>query len=161
MSDVFALLEQDHRSVETLFDQFEQSADADVALTICQELTIHALLEEELVYPVLASKVAHHLANEAREEHDQAKLLISQIESGVGRGEDVSALVGQLRQDVQHHVQEEETEVFPRMRESLPTVVESMGEDVVQRKEVLQSQMQEALSSGQPPSSVGNKATNA
>lgn len=161
MPHVFALLEQDHRTVENLFDQFEQSGDVDIALTICGELTIHALLEEELVYPVLATKVGHDLADEARQEHDQAKHVIVQIESGIGQGEDVSALVRQLKQDVQHHVQEEETEVFPRMREALPSLVESMGEDVVERKEALQSQMEEALTSGQPPSSVGNKATNA
>ncbi len=159
MPDAFALLEQDHRTVESLFDQFEQSGDPDTALAICGELTIHALLEEELVYPLLASKVAHDLADEARQEHDQAKGLITQIESGVGQGADVSALLRQLRQDVQHHVQEEETEVFPRMREALPGLIESMGEDVTNRKDVLQTQMTEALSSSQPPSSVGNKAT--
>ena len=126
MPDVFALLEQDHRTVKSLFDQFAQSGDPETALAICEELTIHALLEEELVYPVLATKVQGQMAQEARREHDEAKSIISQIESGIGRGEDVSALVQQLQQDVRHHVQEEEQEVFPKLAQAAGT--EALGE---------------------------------
>ena len=162
MPDVFALLSQDHREVESLFDQFEQTSDPDVALAICEELTIHALVEEELVYPVLTTKAGEaKMADEARREHDEAKTLISRIESGIGRGEDVSSLVRQLKEDVQHHVQEEEGEIFPRMRSNAAGIVEAMGPDVVERKEQLQAAMAEARGSSQPPSSVGNKATDA
>ena len=161
MPDVFALLSQDHRTVESLFEQFQRTSDPQTALAICSELTIHALLEEELVYPVLATKVGRDMADEARQEHDQAKAIISQIEAGVGQGDDVSALVSQLQQEMQHHGKEEETEIFPKMKSALPDMVAEMGQDVVERKEALQSKMTEALGSSQPPSSVGNKATDA
>jgi hemerythrin superfamily protein len=160
MPDAFTQLEEDHRKVEGLFDRFAQSGDTDTALTICRELTIHAMLEEELVYPTLASNITTSLADEARREHNEAKTLISQIESGIGRGEDVSALVEQLRQGVQHHVQEEETEIFPRLRETLPEMVSEMGEEIAQRKETLQAKA-EGMSPSQAPSSVANKAASA
>jgi hemerythrin superfamily protein len=161
MPDVFAVLTEDHRKVESLFSQFEQTGDPETALAICRELTIHALVEEEMVYPVLANKVGTRLADEARREHNEAKVLISQIESGVGRGDDVSALVQQLQRDVQHHVHEEESELFPKMESEFPKMTGTMGEEVVRRKEALQAQMREAEDVSQPPSSVGNKATTA
>ena len=57
MPDVTTLLEQDHREVEQLFTEFEQTGDREIALQICQELEIHTTVEEEIVYPVLAEQV--------------------------------------------------------------------------------------------------------
>jgi hemerythrin superfamily protein len=160
MTDVFTLLTEDHRKVEGLFAQFQQTSDPNVALEICQELTVHAVLEEELVYPMLATKVDVGLAQEAREEHRQAKELISRIESGVGNGDDVSDLVQQLEEAVQHHVEEEETEVFPTMQQKLPDLVNETGPDYVERKEQLLAKMADAMDRNQPPSLAGEKATN-
>ena len=161
MPDVFALLMDDHRTVEALFAQFEQSQDPAVAMQICDELTVHAMLEEELVYPVVAVKVGTGYANEARQEHDEAKGLIQQIESGLASGTDVSELVTQLEQSVQHHVQEEESELWPKMKETLPGIVHEMGDEVVNRKKQLQDEMEEARGLSMPNSTVGNKSTNA
>lgn len=163
MPDVFALLSADHRTVEGLFQQFAQSADPAVAQRICDELTIHAVVEEELVYPLLASKVGAALADEARHEHAEAKTLIAQIEAGLGTaggpdsGGDVKSLVKQLEQAIQHHVQEEESEVFPAMREKLPTLTAEMGDDVVHRKQELTEQMAEVRREGQSAAVVGHK----
>jgi hemerythrin superfamily protein len=158
MPDVFAPLIEDHRAVASLFSQFQQTGDPQTALEICRQLTVHAMVEEELVYSVLATKVEARLADEARKEHNQAKTLISQIESGVGRGEDVAALVQQLQRDVQHHFQEEEEEIFPRMQNTVPVNVGVMGEEVARRKEELEAKMGEALSHSQPPSSLDQKS---
>jgi len=159
MPDVFALLSADHRTVEGLFQQYNSSKDPDLAQKICDELTIHSMLEEELVYPLLASKVdgAHRLADEARHEHAEAKQLISQIEAGLSSGDDVSAIVKELQQAVQHHVEEEESQIFPVMRDKLPTMTNEMGDDVVSRKEQLEAQMAEARSQGQSSAVVGHK----
>ncbi|MFN2503142.1 MAG: hemerythrin domain-containing protein [Acidimicrobiales bacterium] len=157
MPDVFALLSEDHRKVEALFQEFESSGDPQVALEICGELTIHAVLEEELVYPVLAIKIARETAEEARHEHQEAKQLVSQIEAGVENGDDISGLVQELKASVEHHVQEEETEIFPKMEAELPTLVETMGADVVQRKQELMSNMADAIGGSQRPSTVGQK----
>lgn len=157
MPDVFALLMDDHRTVEGLFTQFEQSPDAAVATRICDELTVHAMLEEELVYPILATKVGTGLASEARHEHQQAKQLVSQIEAGLNAGNDVSALVQQLKESVNHHVEEEEHELFPKMQEAVPGVVDQLGHDVIARKEELHAQVAEARQLGQSTAVVSNK----
>lgn len=156
MSDVFAILSDDHRTVEQLFSQFEQTQDTEIALKICDELTVHAMVEEEMIYPVLGAKTgATDMANEARAEHQEAKQLISQIDAGATAGEDVSSLVRQLQQSVQHHVQEEESEIFPRIKNTVPELVAHMGDDVVERKKVLVEQVQEARSLGMPHRVVG------
>jgi iron-sulfur cluster repair protein YtfE (RIC family) len=158
-SDVLAMLTADHRRVEDLFARFEQSADPEVALEICRELTVHATLEEELVYPVLATKVegGHGRAMESRHEHQEAKQLISRIEAGAAGGDDVSSLVGELQQAMQHHVEEEEREIFPMIRTGAAAVVKELGDDMVHRKEELQGQMAEAREHGLSPSSVSPK----
>ncbi|MFP5319900.1 MAG: hemerythrin domain-containing protein [Acidimicrobiia bacterium] len=160
MPDVFALLMDDHRTVEGLFSQFEQSQDPGVAMQICDELTVHSLLEEELVYPIVATKLGTGLANEARHEHQEAKQLVSQIEAGVAAGNDVSGLVQQLKESVDHHVQEEESELFPKMQEALPGLVTELGDDVVERKQTLQAQLAEARSLGQGSAVVTQKPYN-
>ena len=140
MAEIFDMLQADHRTVEQLFEQYRQSSDPGVALQICDELTVHAMLEEELVYPVLSSKVSGGMAQEARQEHQEAKQLISQIEAGISSGADVSSLVAELEQSMQHHVQEEETEVFPKMEQQLPDLVGQMGNDYRERRPVLDTQ---------------------
>jgi iron-sulfur cluster repair protein YtfE (RIC family) len=158
-ADIFAMLTADHRRVEGLFEQFQQSADPEVALKICEELTIHATLEEELVYPILATKVegGHGLALEARHEHQEAKQLVSRIEGGALAGEDVSALVQELQQAFQHHVEEEEREIFPLMNRGADPQVSVAGPDMERRRAQLQEQMAGAREVGGSPSSVSPK----
>ncbi len=146
--DIFTVLTEDHRNVERLFDQFQQTNDPEVALEICDELTVHATAEEELVYPVLATKVHPGHAEDARSEHAQAKELISQIEGRVAEGGDVASVVAELQQLMQHHVEQEESEVFPEMRRQVPTAIETMGADLVERKKTLAAQVREFRESG-------------
>jgi len=153
-SDVFAVLTEDHRNVERLFERFQQTNDPAVAREICDELTVHALAEEELVYPVLAVKVRPGLAREARHEHEEAKDIIEQIDAALAGGGDLTPLVNQLQQAVQHHVEEEESEVFPLMREKQPVMVEQMGDELVERKKELLVKVQEARSLGEPLSTI-------
>jgi len=80
MPNVLELLNTDHREVEQLFSQFESTQDFSIARQICQELTVHAAVEEEIVYPVLAS-INEEVEQEAEEEHDEAKELIARIET--------------------------------------------------------------------------------
>ncbi|MGH9223695.1 MAG: hemerythrin domain-containing protein [Acidimicrobiales bacterium] len=151
MPDVFTILTNDHRRVESLFSQFEQGGDPEVAQQICDELTVHAMVEEELVYPVLASKAGYQgLAQEARREHDEARQLVEQIDAGASRGDDVSGLARQLKESIQHHVQVEESELFPKLGEKVPALVEHMGDDVLERKKALEAQVREARSLGMP-----------
>lgn len=157
MPDAFALLSADHRTVEGLFQQYKGSQSPDTAQRICDELTIHAVVEEELVYPLLAVKVGTPMADEARKEHQEAKDLIGRIEAGLASGGDVAPIVNELEQAIQHHVQEEESEIFPAMREKLPTLVAELGDDIVARKQELVAQMEEVRSQGMSAAVVGHK----
>jgi iron-sulfur cluster repair protein YtfE (RIC family) len=117
MPDAADILMQQHREVEGLFAQFEQARDAATARTICEEIERHATLEEEHVYPVLERDVDAKMAEEAEHEHEEARGLIARIRQA--EGAELTRLVEQLEQAIEHHVEEEEGEVFPKMRERL------------------------------------------
>lgn len=110
--DAIALLKSDHRKVEDLFEQFE-SAKGDgkkqkIAMEICMELTVHAKIEEEIFYPACEGKIDDDLLKEAYVEHDGAKVLIAEIETGEPSDEFYDAKVKVLSEQIEHHVGEEE-----------------------------------------------------
>ena len=118
MPSVIKLIEQDHREVEELFSQFEQSGDKNIAMKICQELDAHADAEEKAFYPVVRAEVEAGLVKEAEKEHGEARQLIGRIKQ-TSDSDHLAELVAELKQDVEHHVQEEESEMLPKARESL------------------------------------------
>lgn len=159
MADPFAALKQDHREVEQLFDQYQQSGDLAVARRIARELTVHATVEEELIYPMLATKVDGNLANEARAEHDEAKRLIKRIEAADGADDELTSVVEELQKSVQHHVAEEEAEVFPRLEAVLGDQIEKTSRGIVDRKEQLKGRLEEDAEVGLPPTAATYKPT--
>ena len=110
--DAIALLKEDHRTVEELFDQFEKASGEGrkqkLAEQICMELSIHAKIEEEIFYPACDGKVEEDLLKEAYVEHDGAKVLIAQIMAGGPDDEFYDAKVTVLQEQIEHHVEEEE-----------------------------------------------------
>ena len=118
MPSVIKLIEQDHREVEELFSQFEQIGDKNIAMKICTELDAHAEAEEKAFYPIVREEVDASLVKEAEEEHGEARQLIGRIKQ-TSDPEHLSELVAELKNDVEHHVQEEESEMLPKARESL------------------------------------------
>lgn len=140
-ADAIALLEADHREVEDLFEQFEQAeGDAtkrDLAIAICVALKVHARLEEELFYPA-AFKVLDDksLIEEAQVEHASAKDLIAQIESGAPGEALFDARVHVLAEYIDHHVTEEEEEIFPQCRKS-KLDLDALGAIMALRKQEL------------------------
>jgi len=131
--DVVEVIEHDHREVEQLFAQFESSHDRAVADQICDELDRHATAEEAEVYPVIADEVSggKKLADEAEGEHKEAKQLIGRIRR-TKDPERLAELMTELKQAIQHHVQEEESEMLPKARQELP---ESELEELAERFE--------------------------
>src|SRR6187401_2090214 len=124
-SDATALLARDHAEVKKLFKQYEKLADAQadgeerqaLAERICAMLTVHATVEEEIFYPAAReADVDSDLLDEAEVEHASAKDLIAQIQ-GMGPDDDLyDAKVIVLGEYIDHHVQEEEGEMFPKCR---------------------------------------------
>jgi hemerythrin superfamily protein len=124
-SDATILLERDHNDVKKLFKQYEKLADDEadgeerqaLAQQICTMLTVHATIEEEIFYPAAReAEVEEDLLDEAEVEHASAKDLIAQIQSMSPDDELYDAKVTVLGEYVEHHVQEEEGEMFPKCR---------------------------------------------
>jgi len=111
--DAVALLKADHRQVEQWFAEFEKARAASVkrklAANICQALTIHTEIEEEIFYPAfLQATKDKDLHHEAVVEHDGAKKLIEEIEQSDPSDDFYDAKVHVLAEMIKHHVKEEE-----------------------------------------------------
>jgi hypothetical protein len=131
------LLNADHRKVEQLFARFESTKDPSVARQICDELTVHATVEEEIVYPVLA-QIDREVEQEAEEEHDEAKQLIARIRSLSPDDPSFVPTVLELKKGIEHHVSEEEGEAWDKLRSGAGDRLDSLGTQVEARKLQLQ-----------------------
>jgi hemerythrin superfamily protein len=124
------LIQSEHRQVEALFAQFEDTGDRDVAMEICDLLERHTEMEEQVLYPELR-KVDEDLYEDAQEEHDEADELIQKIRQA--EGDELRDLVLELKGDIQHHVEDEETEDLPAMEESCGTErMDQLGQEMEQ-----------------------------
>ncbi len=136
------LLMDDHKNVRKMFKEFEKMhADAspeekqELAEQICSELKIHTSVEEEIVYPAAREAIDDEdLMNEAEVEHASAKDLIEQIEALDPSDPMYAAKVTVLGEYVNHHVEEEEKEMFPKMKKAKMDL-EALGQEVLLSKE--------------------------
>ncbi|MFG6412283.1 hemerythrin domain-containing protein [Roseateles sp. DC23W] len=147
--DAIDLLINDHREVKSLFKAYDKLVKADgdagekqaIALQICVMLTAHATAEEEIFYPAAREVLAddEDLVDEADVEHASAKELIAQIEAGSPHDDHYDAKVKVLGEYIDHHVKEEEGEMFPKVRKS-DVDLEALGEAIAERKAQLLGQ---------------------
>jgi hypothetical protein len=145
--DAIALLKDDHRTVEDLFAQFEKASGdgrkQKLAEQICTELVVHARIEEEIFYPACEGKVEDDLLKEAYVEHDGAKVLIAKIEGGGPSDEFYDAKVAVLKEQIEHHVEEEEKRMeglFAQARKA-GLDMDALGVELATRKQELLSQI--------------------
>ncbi len=107
-TDAIALLKADHRKVEDLFEQFESARGSEdkrkLAEMICNELKVHATIEEEVLYPALRGEIEDDTLDEAYVEHDGAKVLINDILASGPDEEFYDAKVKVLAEEIKHHV---------------------------------------------------------
>ena len=141
------LLEADHTEVEGYFEQYEQLEDAaekeELALKICLALQVHAQVEEEIFYPAARDAIEKtELIDEAVVEHASAKQLIAEIEQMDAGDELYDAKVKVLCEQVSHHIEEEEDELFPEL-ESSELDLEALGKKMADRKTALLQQATE------------------
>ena len=146
--DAFALLTADHKRARSLFKEFESLKDegdddrkAALVETICNELTVHARVEEEIFYPALREVIEDEdLMDEADIEHASAKQLIAQIEQLQVGGDHYDATVTVLSEYIDHHVKEEEGEMFSKARKAdIDSAV--LGEEMAVRKAELKEEL--------------------
>lgn len=139
--DAIALLTEDHDNVKAMFEQYEGLGDRamaskkKLATQICTELTKHATAEEEIFYPAVraAGKEQEELVDEATVEHASAKDLIAQIMEMEASEDLFDAKVKVLSEMIEHHVKEEEEEMFPKARKA-GLDLEALGRQIAERK---------------------------
>ena len=139
-ADAIALLKADHREVKAWFEQFDKSEDdakkQELADKICQALTVHAQIEEEIFYPAAYDALDEEgddMLDEAEVEHASAKALIAEIKASAVGEPLFDAKVTVLGEYINHHVEEEEKELFPECRSSSMDL-KALGEQLAARK---------------------------
>lgn len=139
--DAIDLLKADHRKVEMLFTQFERARSAankqSLLDQILKELSVHATIEENIVYPLLkdSRKVGEKTA-EAYEEHHLMKMAIAELADIPADKEVVKAKVCVLREVVRHHVKEEEKDMLPQLKNT-GVDLDRLAADILRRKKQL------------------------
>jgi hemerythrin superfamily protein len=157
-ADVIHLLKADHKKVKDLFEKFEDMQDKpninekkkEIVLQICQELTLHALAEEAIVYPIARKSIKDEdLMDEADVEHAGAKELIAQLQTMSPDDSHYNAKVTVLREYIEHHVKEEEGSMFPKLQKS-DADREAMAEEVIHFKEEHEEEVKTDFAKDQP-----------
>jgi hemerythrin superfamily protein len=152
--NVIELLKKDHETVSGLFKTFDSAKESEAqdqmeqaVAQICEELTAHATVEEELFYPAVESRAggedekAEDSVKEANEEHALVKRLVAELEGMSPADDHFEAKVKVLKDLVEHHVKEEEGTLMPRAKKLLSSdELEEMGTRVESRKEELRSE---------------------
>lgn len=125
LNDAIAMLMADHKKVKSLFEEFEALSDRSkvskkkLADRICNELQIHTEIEEQIFYPAARAAIKDDdLMDEALVEHASAKELIAQIGEIDPSDEFYDAKIKVLSEQIEHHVEEEEGEMFPKVRKA-------------------------------------------
>jgi iron-sulfur cluster repair protein YtfE (RIC family) len=119
------LLKTDHRRVDELFSKVKVNEDGnnkDVFTRIKEELDLHAHIEEQIFYPHLlenGDEELQKIVREGIEEHAQVKTLLPEIAALDGDSDDFKAKLKVLMENVEHHVDEEENEMFPMVRDQI------------------------------------------
>lgn len=160
--DAFNLLKADHRKVEELFSQLESAsgqAKMRVFEQIKMELELHTHIEEEIFYPALEKpKQTHDLTLEAYEEHDVVKKLLREMSKAKSATEEWQAQAKVLQENVEHHVEEEENELFEKAEAALSEEqIEALGEQMQAEKE--RKQRSATKSSSKKKSSANKSAS--
>lgn len=144
LTDVTQVLHEDHLKVRDLFFQFkkaeESSKKEELVKQILTELHIHSTAEEEIVYPAVESEAEEggELVDEAETEHRVVKFLMAELSEMAADDDQYDAKVLVLCELVDHHIREEEKEMFKKLRES-EADLEELAQQVLEKKEELKS----------------------
>ncbi|MGQ5523890.1 hemerythrin domain-containing protein [Chitinimonas sp. PSY-7] len=141
--DAVHMLLEDHKKVKKLFSDYKKligkgkaKGKSELAQQICFELMVHTAAEEAVFYPaMLLDESTERLIDEATVEHASAKTLIAQISSMKPTDPLYDATVTVLGEYINHHVREEEEEIFPLAKKRLDLA--ELGEEMSRKKEEL------------------------
>ncbi len=142
MSDVIADLEADHRRVEELFKSYRRTTDdqrPEVLQDLVRELSVHAALEEQIIYPAVRAKLDQGTeeADHAIDEHQEVKELLTTLEKDDGQAAERVTVLARLMAEVRSHVEEEENDLLPKLRAAVgPDELRQLGEAMAQAKKL-------------------------
>jgi hemerythrin superfamily protein len=127
MAGAIQLLKDDHQTVEGLFSRYEQAGEGAVEEKrqirdrIVKELSVHAHIEEEVFYPATreARQETEDMVQEAYREHAEAKEALGKLVALEPDDPQFDSVMQSLIEDVRHHVEEEENEMFPKVNEAM------------------------------------------
>jgi len=150
--DAFELLKKDHEKVSGIFEKLEPTTERGVKTReelftqLKQELDIHAQIEEQIFYPAIKeAKETHEITLEAYEEHHVVKQLLAELDKLSKDDETWGAKLTVLKENVEHHVEEEEDEMFPSARKVLSgEQIEALGA----RMEAAKKEQKKAMAAG-------------
>jgi hemerythrin superfamily protein len=135
------MLESQHREVEKLFAAFEKAKGEEqraVFLEIADKLAVHAAIEERHFYPAAKAKDTEDMLLEAVEEHLSVKRLIADLLELDAEEDSFEAKVKVLQEQIEHHVEEEEEELFPKVEKLLDeTTLEALEQEMTATQEEL------------------------
>jgi len=145
--NALVLLRDDHKEVSDMFEKYEKRKNRmddgqkqKLAEQICLALTVHAQIEEEIFYPEVRPEIDDEdLMDEADVEHQSLKELIAKIEDEGPKGELFDAHIKVLGEYVKHHVKEEQTEMFKKVR-ATDIDLKELGARLKARKEELMAE---------------------
>jgi hemerythrin superfamily protein len=156
--DAIGLLKADHAAVKTLFAQEEKLSKrdgekkVDVFNEINAALEVHATIEEEIFYPAVKKARSEHVKDEVREgyeEHKQIKSLLGEIAGITPADESYDMKIKVLKEDVEHHVKDEEGEMFPDAKKFLgESRLVELGTKLQARKQQLEDDLVSKPASG-------------
>ena len=129
--DVLGHLVDEHRKVEAMLAQLEASSSADERRSLLADLgdslATHMAVEEERVYPIVDEKLGSDKAREAQKEHDTARddmaAMVSNIDS-----DRFKAALAKFKEGISHHVEEEEDQIFPQLRQKAGDEIAALGD---------------------------------
>jgi hemerythrin-like domain-containing protein len=145
--DAISLLEEDHRKMKKLLSELESTTERgvktreDLFATVKDELTVHETIEEEIFYPALKEHPkTKEIALEAYEEHHVVDMVMAEIEDVPYDDETWGAKFKVMKENIEHHIEEEENEMFKQARQVFEEdELEALGEQMRLRKEQLSS----------------------
>ncbi|GAC1306129.1 MAG: hypothetical protein NVSMB10_10590 [Steroidobacteraceae bacterium] len=145
--DAVAMLKADHKKVKQLFAEFKKMKDgsdeekSELVARVCNELIVHAVVEEEIFYPAVREAIDDaDLMDEALVEHAAAKSLIEQLQGMEPEDDLYDAKVTVLGEQIEHHVEEEEGEMFKQAKRSKVDTV-ALGEEMLTRKMAMMQEL--------------------
>ena len=162
--DAIKLLHNDHRTVERLFKEYEAAGDrahvtkAKLVESIIKELSVHAAIEEQVFYAAARNAVSetNAMVLESLEEHHIVKWLLSELESLKPADERFEPKMTVLIEEVRHHVEEEEDELFPEVSKGLGDVrLEELGQQLEMAKTTAPTRPHPVVSNDPPSNLVG------